>query len=71
MSYALLGPTEIRLLLIIGNIALIFRPYAHLMGQEFLLFDVGGTIAIAGMIGMAVVVTISHTARLYREERLS
>lgn len=71
MSYALLGPTEIRILLMIGNIALIFRPRAHLMGREFLLFDVGGVIAIVGMVGMAVVATISHTARLYREERLS
>jgi phosphatidylglycerophosphate synthase len=71
MSYALFGPTEIRILLMIGNIALISRPHAHLMGREFLLFDVGGVIAIAGMIGMAVIATISHTARLYREERLS
>ena len=71
MSYALFGPTEIRILLMFGNIALIFRPHAHLIGREFLLFDVGGVIAIAGMAGMAVVATISHTARLYREERLS
>ena len=71
MSYALFGPTEIRILLMIGNIALIFRPHAHLLGREFLLFDVGGVIAIAGMIGMAAVATISHTARLYQEERLS
>jgi phosphatidylglycerophosphate synthase len=71
MSYALFGPTEIRILLMIGNVALIFRPHAHLLGREFLLFDVGGVIAIAGMTGMAVVSTISHTARLYREERLS
>jgi archaetidylinositol phosphate synthase len=71
MSYALFGPTEIRILLMIGNIALIFRPHAHLMGCEFLLFDVGGAVAIVGMIGMAVGATISHTARLYREERLS
>jgi archaetidylinositol phosphate synthase len=71
MSYALFGPTEIRILLMIGNIVLIFRPHAHLMGREFLLFDVGGVIAIVGMTGMAVVATISHTARLYREERLS
>jgi len=70
MSYALFGPTEIRILLMIGNIALIFRPHAHLLGREFLLFDVGGVIAIAGMIGMAVIATASHTARLYREERL-
>jgi archaetidylinositol phosphate synthase len=71
MSYALFGPTEIRILLMIGNIALIFHPQAHLLGREFLLFDVGGVIAIAGMTGMAVVATTSHTARLYREERLS
>src|SRR5215469_9000699 len=71
MSYALFGPTEIRILLMIGNIALIFRPHAHLMGHEFLLFDVGGVIAIGGMMGMAVVATVSHAARLYREERLS
>jgi len=71
MSYALFGPTEIRILLMIGNIALIFRPHAHLMGHEFLLFDVGGVIAIGGMMGMAVVATVSHGARLYREERLS
>jgi len=71
MSYALVGPTEIRILLMIGNVALIFRPHAHLMGREFLLFDVGGAIAVAGMIGMAVIATVSHTARLYKEERLS
>ncbi|HKF04695.1 MAG TPA: CDP-alcohol phosphatidyltransferase family protein [Candidatus Sulfotelmatobacter sp.] len=71
MSYALFGPTEIRILLMIGNVALIFRPHAHLMGREFLLFDVGGAIAVAGMIGMAVIATVSHTARLYKEERLS
>jgi len=71
MSYGLFGPTEIRLLLMIGNVALIFRPNAHLMGRTFLLFDVGGSIAIAGMFGMAVIATVSHTARLYREERLS
>jgi len=71
MSYGLFGPTEIRILLMIGNVALIFRPHAHLMGREFLLFDVGGAIAVAGMIGMAVIATVSHTARLYKEERLS
>lgn len=70
MSHGLFGPTEIRFLLMIGNVALIFRPHAHLFGREFLLFDVGGTIAIVGMLGMAIVATIQHTAQLYREERL-
>ncbi len=70
MSYGLFGPTEIRILLIIGNVALIYWPNAHLLGRTLLLFDVGGAIAIAGMAGMAVIATVSHTARLYQEERL-
>ena len=70
MSYALFGPTEIRILLMIGNVTLIFRPYAHLAGHKFLLFDVGGAVAIFGMLAMAVVATAIHTAELYQEERL-
>jgi archaetidylinositol phosphate synthase len=69
MSHAFFGPTEIRILLMIGNIVLIFRPYAHLLGQRFLLFDVGGVIAICGMFGMAIVAAVRHTATLYRQER--
>lgn len=65
------GPTEIRLLLIAGTMALIFHPYAHLFGRDFLLFDVGGAVAAAGMTGMAVLATIRHTLQLYGEERLS
>jgi hypothetical protein len=57
-------------LLIIGTVVLLFRPYAHIFGREFLLFDVGGAFAALGMIGMAVVAAIRHTMRLYKEERL-
>jgi archaetidylinositol phosphate synthase len=71
MSHGLFGPTEIRILLMIGNVALLYRPHAHLLGQEFLLFDVGGAIAIVGMTGMAVIATVRHTIQLFREERLS
>jgi len=70
MSYALFGPTEIRILLMIGNITLLFWPRALLLGRTFLLFDVGGVIAIVGMLSMAIVATAKHTARLYQEERL-
>jgi len=66
----LFGPTEIRILLMIGNVALIYHPNARLFGHEFLLFDVGGAIAIAGMAAMAVLATVKHTVALYREERL-
>jgi len=70
MSHGLFGPTEIRILLMIGNVALLYRPHAHLLGREFLLFDVGGAIAIVGMAGMAVFAAVRHTRDLYREERL-
>jgi archaetidylinositol phosphate synthase len=70
LSHGLFGPTEIRILLIIGSARLMFTPQAHLFGHEFLLFDVGGAIATAGMLGMMIVATTRHTIQLYREERL-
>jgi len=71
MSHGLFGPTEIRVLLSIGNVALIFHPYAHLFGHRFLLFDVGGVVAVAGMSSMAGFACVRHTASLFAEERLS
>ena len=70
MSYALFGPTEIRILLMIGSVVLLYRPHAHLLGRTFLLFDVGGVIAIGGMMSMAVIATVVHALQLYREERI-
>lgn len=68
MSQGLFGPTEIRLLLIAGNIRLLFTPYSMLFGHRFLLFDIGGAIASTGMLAMAIAVAIRHTAQLYRQE---
>lgn len=70
MSQGLFGPTEIRILLVIGNVALLWHPYSHLFGHTWLLFDVGGVIATAGMFAMAVITTVRHTAQLYRQEPL-
>ncbi len=70
LSQGIFGPTEIRIFLIIGNLALLHSPYATLFGQRLLLFDVGGTIAAACMFAMAVMVTARHTAQLYRQEPL-
>lgn len=70
MSQGFLGPTEIRILLVIGNLALLHNPYATLFGHRFLLFDVGGIIAAASMFAMAIGVTVRHTAELYRQEPL-
>ena len=70
LSQGIFGPTEIRILLIIGNLALLRSPYASLFGHRILLFDLGGTIAALGMLAMAIAVTVRHTAELYRQEPL-
>jgi archaetidylinositol phosphate synthase len=70
MSKGIFGPTELRLLLIAGNLALLRSPFAILFGHKLLLFDVGGVIAAAGMFAMAAAVTVRHTAALYRQEPL-
>ena len=70
LSFWSFGPTELRLLLCIGNIALFYRPVVHLAGREFLLFDVGGAIGICGMLMMLIWASVRHTIQLYNEERL-
>lgn len=70
MSQGIFGPTEIRILLIIGNLALLRSPYATIFGHRVLLFDAGGTIAAAIMLAMAIAVAVRHTAQLYRQEPL-
>ncbi len=70
MSQGMFGPTEIRILLIVGNLALLRNPYATLLGHRMLLFDLGGGIACVVMFAMAIVVTLRHTVELYREEPL-
>ncbi len=70
MSQGIFGPTEIRILLIAGNVALLRSPWSTVLGHRVLLFDLGGTIAAVGMFAMAIVVTLRHTAQLYREEPL-
>jgi archaetidylinositol phosphate synthase len=70
MSQGIFGPTEIRLLLIAGNLALLRNPWAHVFGHTWLLFDVGGVIAAAGMSIMLIAVSVRHTLQLFQEEPL-
>jgi len=70
LSQGLFGPTEIRILLAIGSLAALRNPYSTLIGHRFLLFDIGGVIAAAAMLAMAIAITARHTAQLYREEPL-
>jgi archaetidylinositol phosphate synthase len=68
LSFAKLGPTEIRILLALGNAALWFYPDARIFGSPYRVFDVGGIAAIAGMGIMLVVSAICNTVKLYRAE---
>lgn len=70
LSQGLFGPTELRLLLILGNLALLRSPYASLLGHRVLLFDIAGLIASVCMLALAVLLAARHTAQLYREEPL-
>jgi len=70
LSYWKFGPTEIRILLALGNLTLLKHPMIKVFGKKLLLFDLGGAIAIAGMGLMLIVSAIWHTARLYREEKI-
>lgn len=71
LSYWKFGPTEIRILLALGNLALLRHPNILLLGRRVLLFDLGGVIAIAGMGGMLLASAVRHTVQLYKEEKLS
>jgi len=70
LSQSIFGPTEIRILLIIGNTVLLVHPYADILGHRILLFDIGGAVAIAGMTCMAMMATVRHVAVLYGEDKL-
>jgi phosphatidylglycerophosphate synthase len=70
LSQGIFGPTEIRILLVFGNLALLHSPYATLFGHRLLLFDIGGVIAAAAMFATAIRITVRHTAQLYRQEPL-
>jgi phosphatidylglycerophosphate synthase len=68
MSFFKVGPTELRILLAIGNLVLLVHPTAHLLGHDFRLFDVGGVVAAAGLLGTLVLSAVSNTRALYAAE---
>src|SRR2546422_6380045 len=71
-SDLIFGPTELRLVLAIGNLVLYFSDSStvKLIGGEYRLFDVGGAVGIVGMALMLIVATIRHTRTLYHAEML-
>lgn len=69
LSFWSFGPTELRILLAMGNLALLRWPFV--LKEHYRLFDLGGAIGIFGMAVMLVFFTARNIHRLYCEERLS
>ncbi len=70
LSHGPFGPTELRVLLIMGNCALVMRTDSHVLVGRYLLMDVGGVIGAIGMVALFAATAVRNTMTLYREERL-
>lgn len=71
LSFWGVGPTELRLLLAVGTIALLSDPHVDILGHQYELFDVGGVVAIVGM-ALTLLVSVARNIRiLYKAEPLS
>jgi archaetidylinositol phosphate synthase len=60
------GPTELRVLLASGNLAVFCRACSG----RHRLFDIGGAIGLAVMVMMLAAACVKNSLRLYREERI-
>lgn len=71
LSFWKFSPTELRILLCIGNLVLLTGQTEGQIGdREFLLFDAGGVVGLIGMTAMLLWAVFKHTVHLYNEERL-
>jgi len=70
LSFWHVGPTELRILLAAGALALLRSPTVTILGSTWLLFDVGAVCAIAGLLLTFAVAAFSSTRALYRQEPL-
>ncbi|PYP90460.1 MAG: hypothetical protein DMG65_11575 [Candidatus Angelobacter sp. Gp1-AA117] len=68
ISYFKMGPTELRILLSVGNLFLVYKSVVHLFGRAYKLFDVAGTVGFSGMMLVAFVSIVQHTIKLYQRE---
>jgi len=70
LSFYKFSPTELRILLAIGNLRAMYRPTAHVFGERYLFFDIGAIVAIALMAAVLIVSVTRNTITLYRAERV-
>ena len=70
LSFYKFSPTELRIVLAIGNIRAMLHPTTRVLGDQHLFFDIGAVIAIAMMAIIVIVSVIRNTIVLYRAEKV-
>lgn len=70
MAFLKIGPTELRILIALGNTWVLFDREVMLLGRPWQLFDVGGTIAAAGLVATFLFSAARNTRALYLAEPL-
>jgi len=68
ISYYKMGPTELRILLSIASLAVLWKSTVHVLGRAHRLFDVAGTLGISGMLLIMAISAVRNTVRLYQQE---
>jgi archaetidylinositol phosphate synthase len=70
ISFWKFGPTELRILLAIGSLRLLHSDFVTISGTDYRLFDIGGIVAIAGLVVTFVASAVANTRALYVAEPL-
>ncbi len=70
LSYFNMGPTELRILLAIANVAAYVQPTMSLFGRSVSFFDIAGVAGAAGLGAVLLTSVVANTRALYREEPL-
>jgi archaetidylinositol phosphate synthase len=70
LSFWGVGPTELRLLLAVGTLALFSDPSVHMLGRSYQLFDVGGIVGVVGLVVTLLISVARNVRALYHAEPL-
>ena len=70
MSFWRVGPTELRILLAAGALAVMGRPDVQVLGTRVLLFDIGGALGAVGLLVTTALSALANGRELYLAEPL-
>ncbi|HXU38321.1 MAG TPA: CDP-alcohol phosphatidyltransferase family protein [Blastocatellia bacterium] len=70
ISFYKFSPTELRILLAIGNLRAMSHPSTRIFGDRYLFFDIGAVVAIVLMAVVLLISVTRNTVTLYRAEKV-